>query len=201
MFPILNLLVIQAWGLPLSAPVRSKIVRYLLLHWCPDAIALEVLCSLNTVYNVQENLFIWGSSCRPTFRPEEAVDLGEQVLKASKRILGDEHPDTLGSMINLAISYSDLDRRQEAVNLQEQMLKASKRILGAEHPETLLSMHNLAVSYSDLDRRQEVLDLVEQVLETSKRVLDDQHPDTVLCFDKLTYLSFNQSLKRKRGLN
>lgn len=36
---------------------------------------------------------------------DSAVPLGEQVWQARKEILGDDHPDTLVSMSNLAMLY------------------------------------------------------------------------------------------------
>ncbi len=56
----------------LDTSIRSKIVRLLLLHWRPLAIAEEVHCHFDTVYNIQENLFIYHSPCRPQFRPKGA---------------------------------------------------------------------------------------------------------------------------------
>jgi hypothetical protein len=53
---------------PLPASLRSKILRLLLLHWTPSAIAEEVHCCSATVYNVQENLFMYNSPFRPQFR-------------------------------------------------------------------------------------------------------------------------------------
>ncbi len=57
---------------PLSASLRSRILRLLLLHWCPKAIAEEVHCHFDTVYRIQENLFMYGSPFRPQFRPKGA---------------------------------------------------------------------------------------------------------------------------------
>jgi hypothetical protein len=51
----------------IPASINSKIVRYLLLHWRPDAIAAEVHCGLTTVYRVQPNLFVYGQSIRLKF--------------------------------------------------------------------------------------------------------------------------------------
>jgi hypothetical protein len=65
------------------------------------------------------------------------------VVAAHKRTLGEEHPDTLLSMHNLANRYSDAGRRQEALQLTETVVAARKRTLGEEHPDTLLSMQNL----------------------------------------------------------
>ncbi|MCJ1349722.1 hypothetical protein MMC31_007963, partial [Peltigera leucophlebia] len=114
-----------------------------------------------------------------------AMDLGEKVLEARQRTLGSEHPDTLGSMNNLAISYSYLGRTQEAMDLGEKVLKASQRMLGSEHPVTLTSMNNLAASYSDLGRMQEAMDLREKVLEASQRTLGSEHPDTLQALNNL----------------
>jgi tetratricopeptide (TPR) repeat protein len=79
-----------------------------------------------------------------------AMELREKVLEASQRTLGNEHPDTLGAMNDLAHSYSDVGRRQEAMELTEKVLEASQRTLGNEHPDTLMAMNNFANSYSDV---------------------------------------------------
>ena len=71
----------------------------------------------------------------------------EKVLEARRRILGEEHPDTLRTMHNLASSYQSLGRTKEAAEMQEKVLEVRRRILGEEHPDTLGTMHNLASSY------------------------------------------------------
>jgi len=57
---------------PLPASLRSRILRLLLLHWAPWTIAEEVHCCSATVYNIQENLFMYNSSFRSQFRLKEA---------------------------------------------------------------------------------------------------------------------------------
>ncbi len=66
---------------PLPASLRSKILRLLLLHWAPWAIAEEVHCCPATVYNIQENLFMYNSPFRPQFRPKGAP---RKVFKAAE---------------------------------------------------------------------------------------------------------------------
>jgi len=58
--------------------------------------------------------------------------LQEKVLEVQRRILGKEHPDTLTSMNNLALTYSDLGRTNDAMALQETVLEVRRRILGEE---------------------------------------------------------------------
>jgi hypothetical protein len=55
-------------------------------------------------------------------------------MEMSKRVLGDEHPDTLTSMGNLALTYSNQGRWKEAEELEVQVIETRKRVLGDEHP-------------------------------------------------------------------
>ena len=74
--------------------------------------------------------------------------LQEKALESSRRILGEEHPETLASMYNLANTLwaqGDLNRARE---LHEKVLEIRRRILGEEHPNTLASMNNLANALS-----------------------------------------------------
>ena len=48
-------------------------------------------------------------------RSNEAVKVFEACLEIRKRVLGEEHPDTLWSMNGLAATYDNLGRSNEAV--------------------------------------------------------------------------------------
>ncbi|KAF2741890.1 hypothetical protein M011DRAFT_472716, partial [Sporormia fimetaria CBS 119925] len=67
-------------------------------------------------------------------RWKEAEELGVQVMEARKRVLGEEHPNTLTSMNNLAATYRNQGRWKEAEQLEVQVIEARKRVLGEEHP-------------------------------------------------------------------
>ena len=68
------------------------------------------------------------------------VTLFVQVMETRKRALGQQHPDTLTSMANLASTYWNQGRWQEAEELEVQVMETSLRVLGQEHPDTLTSM-------------------------------------------------------------
>jgi hypothetical protein len=71
--------------------------------------------------------------------------MSEQATETRRKLFGEEHPDTLVSMNNLASAYSDQGRWKEAEELALQVLEATKTVLGAEHLYTLSSMANLAL--------------------------------------------------------
>jgi len=66
-----------------------------------------------------------------------------QVLEASKRVLGYEHPDMLLSMSNLALTYKSQDYDEEAIGLISECMRLRQRILGAGHPYTISSLQAL----------------------------------------------------------
>lgn len=50
-------------------------------------------------------------------------------------MLGEEHPDTLTAMGNLAVALDAQGHHAAARRLEERALEARKRVLGEEHPE------------------------------------------------------------------
>src|SRR2546423_589776 len=123
---------------------------------------------------------------------KEAEELGE-VMETRKRVLGVEHPDTLATMHNLALTYRKQKRWNEAEELVVQMMETRKRVLGAEHPSTLATMHNLASTYRKQERWKEAEELEVQVMETRKRVLGAEHPDTLATMHNLAFTFKSQS--------
>lgn len=72
-----------------------------------------------------------------------------QVIKTYKKNLGEDHPDTLTSIADLASAYSDQGRWEEAKQLRSQVLQARKIKLGEDHPDTLTSIADLASTLWD----------------------------------------------------
>jgi tetratricopeptide (TPR) repeat protein len=108
-----------------------------------------------------------------------AVKYQTEVLELNRLLHQDEHPDTLASMGNLALTYQNQGRWKEAEELEIQVLETRKKVLGEEHPDTLISMGNLASTYRNQGRWKEAEELQIQVLETRKKVLGEEHPDTL----------------------
>ena len=122
----------------------------------------------------------------------EAEQLNVQVLETRKRVLGEEHPDTLTIMANLASTYRNQGRWKEAEELEVQVIETSSRVLGEEHPDTLTSIANLASTFWNQGRWKEAEELDVQVIETRKRVLGEEHPDTLTNIANLASTYRNQ---------
>ena len=76
-------------------------------------------------------------------RWDEAEKPFMQVMEASTRVLGQEHPDTLTIMNNLAFTWKLQRRDNEALALMEECFKLRKKKLGLDHPDTMSSLGTL----------------------------------------------------------
>jgi tetratricopeptide (TPR) repeat protein len=102
-----------------------------------------------------------------------------------KTRLGADHPDTLQSMNNLAMSYSKNGQRDKALPLLEQTLQLRKARLGDDHPDTLQSMNNLALTYNENGQTAKAMPLLEETFQLRKSKLGADHPDTLTSMSNL----------------
>jgi hypothetical protein len=123
------------------------------------------------------NNCIWYMFTIGNYRAAEI--LGEKAVETTTKVLGEEHPDTLSSMGNLASTYRNQGRWKEAEELQVRVTETRKRVLGEEHSDTLSSMNNLAITWKDLGRTGHALALMRTCVVLQERVLDTNHPHTV----------------------
>jgi tetratricopeptide (TPR) repeat protein len=112
-------------------------------------------------------------------RWSEAEKIQVQVMETRRRVLGEEHPDTLTSTANLALIHRDQGRWSEAEKIQVQVIETMTRILGEEHLGTLISIGNLASTYRGQRRWSEAEKTQVQIIETMTRILGEEHPDTL----------------------
>jgi tetratricopeptide (TPR) repeat protein len=118
-------------------------------------------------------------------RWKEAEQLGLKTKDMMLKVLGEEHPDTISTIANLAATYRGQGRWKEAEELQVKVVEAKRRVLGEEHPDTTISMGNLASTYLEQGRWKEAEELQAKVLEVSRRALGEEHPDTTTTMSNL----------------
>jgi tetratricopeptide (TPR) repeat protein len=126
------------------------------------------------------------------WRYDEARKLHRETLEIRRRVLGQDHPDTLTSMHNLANAYSSQGRHDEAEKLCRETLEIRRRVLGQDHPDTLFSMHDLANTYYRQGRYDEAEKLHRETLEILQRVLGQDHPDTLWSMYNLANAYYSQ---------
>ncbi len=87
----------------------------------------------------------------------------ERLVALRKKVLGDEHIDTLLSMTNLAIVLGRLDRGEDAISLFRHVWEKQK-VLKPNHPDTMTTANNLADLLQRMNRNEEAETILGEVL-------------------------------------
>jgi nephrocystin-3 len=106
-------------------------------------------------------------------------ELYRRALESREKVLGAEHPDTLGSVNNLGGLLHDKGDYEGAEALCRRALNGREKVLGSEHPDTLMSMNNLGslISYQGDYKDAEVL--YRRALEGKEKALGAEHFSTL----------------------
>jgi hypothetical protein len=70
----------------------------------------------------------------------------EDVLARRRRILGEDHPDTITAAGNLAATLWALGDYPGACTIEEDVLARRRRIQGEDHPDTITAAASLAAT-------------------------------------------------------
>ncbi|KAF2105249.1 P-loop containing nucleoside triphosphate hydrolase protein [Lophiotrema nucula] len=77
----------------------------------------------------------------------DAVTLAERCMKVRKKVLGQEHEDTLWSIAMVGLAYKLGGYWDHAEELFVQVIETRKKKLRVDYPNTLSSIANLALTY------------------------------------------------------
>jgi hypothetical protein len=113
-------------------------------------------------------------------RAAVAIAMLERVLGDRRRVSGEDHPDTLRCLHNLALANQMAGQAHEAIAIYEPLVAIYRRVRSESHVETLAVRGDLANAYRSAGRADEAVTLHEQVLADRRRVLGDNHPSTLL---------------------
>ncbi len=109
----------------------------------------------------------------------------EQVLRDRTQTCGEEHPDTLQTLNNLASTVYFQGNIDEAASLFERLFNARQRHLGGAHPDTLLARQGLALckqAQGDLEGARSDYDAAYAGLCSS---LGEEHPTVLVVLQNL----------------
>ena len=104
---------------------------------------------------------------------EATENLQGNVFQTSQSHLGREHPDTLASMNDLAVTFwvqGGQSKLGQAVAWHEEILTTRERIHRRLDPRRLISMHNLAAAYWSVGRTDKALIVQEDVVHAANEL-------------------------------
>ena len=119
----------------------------------------------------------------------EAAEAPQRAaLETRRRVLGDDHPDTLLSVNNMGFLLQSQGRLDEAEPHYRESLDGFRRVLGDEHPDTLSSVNNMGSLLQSQGRLDEAEPYYREALDDQRRVLGDEYPGTLTSVNNLGFL-------------
>lgn len=118
----------------------------------------------------------------------DAEKLLLEVVEGRKRVLGEDHLDTLRSKSLLARTYHTLEMNEEAENYTTTVLEARKRLLPKEDWEIASSIQLFAQIKHSAGKYSEARELLDKLLESEKTLHgEDSHAalETTCCLGRL----------------
>lgn len=111
-----------------------------------------------------------------------------QVVVARRKVLGEDHPETLTSISNLALAYTHQGKYKEAVKVCSVALEEREKKLGPDHFDTLLSLISLRclIQLEEPGCHQEATDLYQRACSAFESRLGASHPTAIACREHFT---------------
>jgi CHAT domain-containing protein/tetratricopeptide (TPR) repeat protein len=122
---------------------------------------------------------------------DKALPLFQRALTIQRKTLGSEHPETAGTLKNIATIYHISGAGvREPRRLYSEALAIEQKVLGRQHPTTASTMANLAALLDDNGEYAAAVPLYEEVLAIDETVLGKTHPKVALILSRLALLSW-----------
>ena len=122
----------------------------------------------------------------------EAQGQVERAIELRRHALGEEHPDTLGSMSSLTEILYMRGKYAQLETLSAKLLAVRRRVLGDQHSDTALTLNNLGVAYMMQGKYSQADALHTKALEVQRRVLGEDHKETLHTMSNLASLYLRQ---------
>jgi tetratricopeptide (TPR) repeat protein/tRNA A-37 threonylcarbamoyl transferase component Bud32 len=119
---------------------------------------------------------------------DAAAPLQTRALEVRRRLLGDEHPDTISSISNMGYLLASQGKLAEAEPYCREALEKSRRVLGEEHPDTLGSINNMGFLLQAQGKLELAYPYYLEAMQKRRRVLGREHPDTLESINNMGFL-------------
>ena len=103
----------------------------------------------------------------------EALPLQESALATRRKVLGDDHIDTLSSINNMGVLLQWWGKLSEAEPYLRECLERKRRVLGDDHRETIAAIANMGSQMIYLGKPMEAEPYYKEALERSRRLQDE----------------------------
>ena len=131
---------------------------------------------------------------------QKALYWAEKSAEFHQAEKGEEHPDTLKALNDLASACLDAGDTWRANNLQEKVYALRCKVLGEKHPDTIASLNSLVLICSERLDHSRAKELAEKVYALNCEVYGEEHPITIISMYNLAAI-YGDLGEHKRALS
>lgn len=133
---------------------------------------------------------------------EQAYEILQDVYQKRKEFLGENYPETINTLYNMATVLSHLNRFEEAIQRFEEVYAKRSEKLGKGHPLTIAAKNGEGMAYFYQGDCKTALKLIQEAYEERCNQLGMEHRDTILTLRNLglIYQKMNATEKAKETL-
>jgi tetratricopeptide (TPR) repeat protein len=118
------------------------------------------------------------------------LDRVKRTVEERPRQLGDDHPDTVHALVDLAYAYRAMLDRRSAIDVQKEVVSTRRDVLGAEHDDTLRAEAVLVIDLYESNELEDAREIQERLVHIWERNLE---PDAELI--ELALIALARTLK------
>ncbi len=119
---------------------------------------------------------------------QAALPLQERTLAIRRRVLGEDHPDTLYSINTMGTLLTELGEFTEAETYFREAVDKYRKTVGEDHAETISAIGNLGEVLRSQGKMEEAERYTREGLTKSRRIMGDDHPSTLTSISNLGVL-------------
>jgi tetratricopeptide (TPR) repeat protein len=147
-------------------------------------------------YDIANNL---GAELDEKGKYEEAKVFWLAALEGWRRVLGEEHKKTLGSLGNMGNVLGNMKDYEGALGYFQQAFRVQEKVLGKTHPDTLMTIMNMGGIYCDGEKDfVKAEEMFRQALDGYERSLGKDQEDTKRCAYNLAMLLSEELRDREK---
>ena len=107
---------------------------------------------------------------------EQSIEILLHAHSLFINTLGEEHPDSIATLIHLGRAYSAIDKYQEAIQIDKRVYEIRKKKYGDEYPYTVFDLIRIGLDYCDLEAYKKAEEIYLQVISKRDILEGEEHP-------------------------
>ncbi len=117
-----------------------------------------------------------------------ALPLDTSALATRRRVLGDDHPDTLKTISDIGLVLQSQGKLAESEPYRREALNGYRRVRGEDHPDTVTAISSMGFLLKAQGKLADAEPYYREAMDKHRRLLGKDHPSTLKSINNMAAL-------------